>query len=234
MKDTATERYFDEYIPEYHAVRFRRIVDVINSRCQPGASLVDVGCGTGNILHYIKENTSVDKFSGIDVSKNCLTRVNERMICETMLGSVLDGALVESLEGKYDFAIMGALLHHLVGKNRKQSRNYARQSLSNAISLLKRGGCLFISEPVFSPSSAMSTLFYIKKFVTRFTSKRVGLFSKWANLGMPVVSFYTWKELLELSLDIPQTNIIVQELTDLGRRFCILRRGEAVLIIEKT
>ena len=59
MSDWRTVAYFDSYTPEYYEERYNHVVQVINAHPTPGASLIDIGCGNGNILEFIKNRTPV-------------------------------------------------------------------------------------------------------------------------------------------------------------------------------
>jgi len=114
------------------------------------------------------------------------------------LGSILDEKITDIVNEKYDFVIIGAVLHHLVGKNRKISKENVKLAISNALKILKTGGHLIILEPIFEPKISMDTLFYIKKFVISITNKRVPIFNYWFNIKAPLVSYLTEKELLKI------------------------------------
>lgn len=93
--------------------------------------MVDVGCGTGNILELVRRETGIRDLCGIDISPNYVSRTKEKLNCDTFLGSVLDRGFVEAVPRKFDFAILGALLHHLVGRTRGESRGYAFAAVAN-------------------------------------------------------------------------------------------------------
>ncbi|TKJ39701.1 hypothetical protein CEE37_10505 [candidate division LCP-89 bacterium B3_LCP] len=92
--DRASKNYFDVLTPEYSVERLEYACKFINGHCQPDSSLIDIGCGTGNILKYFKDNTPMECFSGIDISENYLEIMQQKLTCHTLRGSILD----------YDFA----------------------------------------------------------------------------------------------------------------------------------
>ncbi|MFQ5796090.1 MAG: class I SAM-dependent methyltransferase [Candidatus Bipolaricaulia bacterium] len=234
MEDKKTTNYFDNFTtPVFPVARYSHTIDTINRYCQPGASLIDIGCGNGNTLQFIRDNTPVEKLVGMDVSKNYLAQVNERLRCDTALGSILDSHCIATMGNKFDFAVMGAVLHHLVGRTRKESRRRAKQAIKNALQLLKNGGHLIIYEPVFYPSWLMSIVFYLKSFMTRLTSGRAQLFAKWANIGMPVVSFYTNEQLIEMIDETAKAELIGKEIKDSRQLAFIICRTKTTLVIRK-
>jgi SAM-dependent methyltransferase len=210
--DPATIAYFDEHLIDYGVGRLDYASEIIARLRSDDSSAVDLGCGTGNTLAYVKEHTGIEDLMGIDVSPRCLERVRERVGCATELGSIVDPELAERLSGRFEFAIVAAVLHHLIGRTRRESRLLATAALDNAMTMLRPGGYVVVLEPIFYPSLAMDALFYVKKGLTRVTSDRVKLFGRWDNnIGPPVVSYYTNEELFEM-IDGAQGEIVERDI----------------------
>jgi SAM-dependent methyltransferase len=197
--DPETTAYFDSSVPEYSIERLRDAAHFIKAHQKDDASLIDIGAGTGNTLAYLSESTRVSSLAALDVSGESLRLLRDRVACEIHQGSILDRDFVDAIGSRFDFAIVAAVLHHLIGRSRSQSRAFARIAVENSKRLIKPGGYLIIHEPVFSPQIAMSGVFYLKKAVTRFTGERVGALGYWNNVGAPVVSYYTTAQLRELA-----------------------------------
>jgi SAM-dependent methyltransferase len=197
--DPETEAYFDACVPEYSVERLGDAAQFISQHGGSTSSLIDVGSGTGNTLLYLSQSSGITDLAAIDVSAECLSVLGKRIESQVHHGSILDREFVESIDAKFDFAVIGAVLHHLIGRSRTQSRQYAEMAVANAKRLLKPGGYLIIHEPVFSPPIAMSGVFYLKKLVTRFTRGRVGIFGYWNNVGAPVVSYYNVEQVRKLA-----------------------------------
>jgi SAM-dependent methyltransferase len=198
MDDRKTQAYFDSHTPEWRSDRYLPMLELIDKHHTPGSSLLDIGCGTGNILQFIRQHTQVADLAGLDITQNYLDQAKANVDCQTILGSVLDDQLVQRVGPRYDFAVMGAVLHHLVGNTRRQSRANAQRAVRNALNLLKPGGILLIYEPAHYPRAFMSGVFWIKKLCSLLTSSRIELFSKWFNLGLPVVSYFTNEQLEQM------------------------------------
>lgn len=198
MEDRQTVDYFDEHTPEYSVERLKLAIDVINEHAREDSSLVDIGCGVGNLLASVKQQTPLRDLCGIDVSQPCLQKTREAVACETFLGSITDSSFVESIPRKFDFALLMAVLHHLIGRTRKESRLRAEQAVANTLSLLKHGGRLMLIEPVYYPMFMMDLVFHVKKLVTKITSKRIEILGSRNNIGAPVVSYYTNEELASM------------------------------------
>lgn len=238
MKDEKTIEYFDKETPEFSLERLDHALSVINKNCHDKSSLIDIGCGTGNLLKYISDNTALNIFYGIDVSKKCLLKTHEKVNCTTICGSILDSQFIKSINQKFDIALMGAVLHHLIGKNRKESKSNAILAIMNAIKLLRNNGLLIIIEPVFYPPAIMDILFLVKKHVSKITSKRIEIFGKWNNIGAPVVSYYTNEELFSMIEQINNCKIVDQDIKEkkvgfIMKLFGISRRVDTTIIVQK-
>ena len=198
-EDADTVAYFDEHVPEYSTGRLGFPAEFIREHRRRDSSIIDIGCGAGNTLAYLREATGIESLCGIDVSEKLLERTRERVPgAETRLGSILDRELVESLGARFDFAVIAAVLHHLIGRSRRDSHRQAAAAIHNALDLLRPGGHLIVVDEAFSPARGADAVFWVKKGVTRVTSRRVGLFGYWNNIGPPVVSYYTRSQLLEM------------------------------------
>lgn len=238
MEEERTIAYFDANMPEYSVGRMDYALKAINHYLQKDGSLVDIGCGTGNILELIRDETGLQDLCGIDVSQNCLLKARERVECDIFLGSILDNSFVERISRKFDFALLGAVLHHLVGRTRRESMNYASLAISNSLRLLKNGGYLIILEPVFYPAFAMEVVFYIKKLTTSVTSGRIQILGTWNNIGAPVVSYYTNEQLVAMIECTGRCQIVEMECKDLRinplwRLALITRRTDTTIVARK-
>ena len=237
-RGAGTEAYFDTWTPEYDAARFAPAAEWIRRLAGEESTLVDVGCGSGNVLAYLREATGLRRLAGIDVSPRYLEQARERVGCETHLGSILDASLVEKLGGCFDFAVLGAVLHHLVGRTRRASRERARLALAHAVSLVRPGGHVIVHEPVFYPPWTMDLVFYAKAIAAKLTSRRLELFDQWNNLGAPVVSYYTNEELRQMVTDDPRADLldlrsVPAYLSSLQRAAFIRRREDTTLVVRR-
>lgn len=223
---------------EYDPARFASAAEWIRGLARDGSTLVDIGCGSGNVLGYLRAETGIDRLAGIDVSRGGLRRARERTGCEVHEGSILDERLVASLAGRFDFAVLGAVLHHVVGRTRRDSRRRARLALAHAVSLVRPGGHVVVHEPVFQPRWAMSLVFHVKRAAATLTSRRLELLDPWNNLGAPVVSYYTLEELRRMIADEGRAELVDERsvpayLPALQRAAFIRRREDASLLVRR-
>jgi len=235
MNDEKTTAYFDKEVPEYDIGRFNYTLGIINKYASEEHTLLEIGCGTGNILGIIQKNTPINKVAGLDSSRECLKKCSQRVNGEVFCGSIIDSDFIGSIKSKYDFVIIGAVLHHICGKTRKESRDYAVIAVNNALKLLNDSGYLIIIEPAFYPSLIMDILFYVKRFFSAISNERLDL-GKWNNIGAPLVSYYTNEQLL--SFAPPYISLIASDIRELGvskvmRMFLIKRRTDTTLVFQK-
>ena len=235
--DAKTVDYFDRLTPEYHHGRMDEVIEVLSHHAKASDTLVDIGCGSGNILERICKETCIGRVSGIDVSVRSLERTRRRLECATYHGSILDGDFVESIRERFDFVLLGAVLHHLIGTSRRGSRRLAETALSRSLALLKPGGLLLIFEPVLSPKLAMDLLFYLKKLVTVVTNDRVPVFGYWNNIGAPVVSYYRTDDLVQMVKRTAEGELVERLVRDSARsrllRLARIVRSDATLVVRK-
>jgi SAM-dependent methyltransferase len=235
-RDLKTERYFDEHVPEYSDDRLefaaRTIAELGGG---PGSSLVDLGCGAGNTLSFVREQTGITDCFAIDVSANLLEKARASTGCESMVGSLLDTDLPAKVGRRFDFAIIAAVLHHLIGPSRNGSRELARRAVGNALDMLEPGGHLVVVEPIFYPRVVMDALFYVKKTFASITTSRVQLGGYWNNIGAPVVSYYTNEELEEMVRGAGRAEVVARDIEPeaLGRLNTVLNKTNTTIVVRK-
>jgi SAM-dependent methyltransferase len=237
--DKRTERYFEKYTPEYSLNRYKEVVEFLRADTHAGSSLLDVGCGSGNVLKLLVENTPVNEVAGIDVSRTYLDKCAALVPgCKTYLASILDKDLQAIVGRQFRYVLVGAVLHHLIGRSRSESLAYAREGLRGAWSLVEPGGALILVEPTFRPRWLMNLLFYVKRLVSKFTSRRVSLLGRLNNLGEPVVSYFSHTELLREAEKLPGADIVIdlkkmKSLPVIWRMAGVTERAISVLIVRK-
>ena len=207
--DRATVEYFEHHTHDYSAGRVRPAVAFIKEHMPPNASLIDIGCGTGNVLAHIAKATGVSNLAGLDVSQRCVKLTRQKVRAEVYQASVLDQATVDRFRGRFDFAVMAAVLHHLVGSTRRQSRQLTDRAVSNALQLVKPGGYLIVMEPTFTPAAPVFVLFWVKTVLSKAFHRRLPVGDYWNNIGAPVVSYYSGEQVQSMLRDTPLGTQIV-------------------------
>jgi SAM-dependent methyltransferase len=216
----------------------RPVIEAIKRYGPESASLIDIGCGTGAALEHICSNTGLRDVWAMDVSEEALALATERMQCQTLVGSVLDGQLSERMPRQFDFVLVAAVLHHLIAPTRRASEGLAMGALRNAFHLVRPGGYMIIMEPVFAPVWAMDAVFYVKRAVTAITSHRLGIFGYWNNIGAPVVSYYNVDQLRAMLNRVPCAEILEMDLqhasvAPLMRMVGIRQRADVTFVVKK-
>ena len=233
MYDAQTHDYFENFTPHYIPERFDFACDYLNEFATKEQTVLDIGCGDGATLSLLKNKTPLEKIVGLDISKNYLKKAKKLTQCDILQGSILNPKNLEKHWGTFDYCVLGAVLHHLIGNNRKESFQYAQLAVENAIKLLKPGGSLIIFEPTHAPSLIMTMIFWIKKTISIFSSERIELSTRWANIGQPIVSYYTPKQLDSFIENLPSVQVIKRTVVDEKRLGLIIKREGIGFIITK-
>jgi len=234
MEDQKTRDYFDQFTPQYKPERFDFAIEYLAEHAGPSQNLIDIGCGDGTTLYLIKKNTKLTQLSGLDISINYLNKARSLVGCDIIQGSILDDDIVERYSGQFDFCTLGAVLHHLIGSTRAVSFNHAMKCVENALQLLKPNGRMIIFEPCYGPSFLMDIVFWIKKTFGSLTSGRFMLFKRWMNIGQPVVSYYTPKQLRSFIDRLPNARVVKDLVIDNKRLGLLIARTGLGLIIQRT
>jgi hypothetical protein len=103
---------------------------------------------------------------------------------------------------------------------------------------LRKDGLLIILEPVFSPSVIMAVLFYVKRFFSKIINKRIQILGAWNNIGAPVVSYFTDKQMIQMLRTIEYAEIVdfdqkILNLNLLWKLSGITNRADMTIIVKK-
>ena len=103
---------------------------------KPGAAILDIACGPGNITKYLLSKRPDFKILGIDLSANmvALAQANN----PTAEFQVMDGRAIGTLDKKYEGIMCGFCLPYL-------SKEEAVQLIADAAKILSEDGVLYLS-----------------------------------------------------------------------------------------
>lgn len=213
MLDSKTAEYFNRHTPVYSKGKYKQVIDFIAS-CDglESRTLLDIGCAQGQFLSMVSEYISPDRLFGVDIAENYLDQCSENIPgVRTFLGSVADDGFMGEIRLSFDFVTIGAVLHHVVAKNRRDSMRGAEKAIINAWKLVKSDGFLIIEEPTYSPEYLMSMLFYVKKIVTGVTLNRIEIGRGDNNIGPPIVSYLSHDHLRGLATQLDNSSVIIEK-----------------------
>lgn len=138
-----------------YAWRKRTIENLVHPLLNPTARLIDIGCGTAEILNYLPEEIS---YFGFDRNPAYIKSARQRFSSRKAIfecESVGQGTGNE--HEKFDVAIAAGLIHHLDDGD-------AVAFLQDAKSVLKDGGTLvLIADPLFTPEQSALARYIVSK-----------------------------------------------------------------------
>lgn len=167
--------------------------------------ICEFGGGSGQLLNEIRKsypNTNLTNVEIISDYKNFLVSNKIKFV----LGSVLEPDLASE---SFDVIITRDILHHLIGKNYKETMRNQKHALLELKRLVKPGGVIFLEEFTNESEIATRIIYYLCRLNTKigvhiprlFVSKNV------------IVAFLTSSKLLAMCNEIfGEKNIEKQEL----------------------
>lgn len=122
-------------------IRSKRRCDMLVSEMEikPDTAILEIGCGTGEIAHFVAQKTKAQVI-GTDICVPFIEEAKQKHILPNLSFDVLNFNEPESLKGKkFDYIIGNGILHHLY--------YHLDEALKNILFLLKDGGKLIFLEP---------------------------------------------------------------------------------------
>jgi len=92
------------------SVKYRR-ARILSSIIGAGSTVLDIGCGRGEVLKYLKKHNGI-KGSGIDVSSH-VVEILRRGGVEAVCCDMNNDCAVRSIRGKYDYILLISVIEHL-------------------------------------------------------------------------------------------------------------------------
>jgi SAM-dependent methyltransferase len=145
-------RIYDAFQNLMGAHRGRRYIVEHFVRAQPGARVLDIGCGTAEILDFLP----AVEYVGFDISAQYIESARSRygqsgqFFCQELTPDVLKSF------PRFDIILAIGLLHHL-------DDFYAEALLRIAKSALKPAGRLISIDPVLEPGQNLLAYFIVKR-----------------------------------------------------------------------
>lgn len=110
-------------------------LDHMISRVQPGAKVLDVGCGTGRLCTQLAGKNV--NYTGVDISQEQITIAQQTCPTGAFWQATMTKLPFE--DGSFDYVFMVASLHHLAGRTARE------QAAAEALRVLKPQGTLFVT-----------------------------------------------------------------------------------------
>jgi 2-polyprenyl-3-methyl-5-hydroxy-6-metoxy-1,4-benzoquinol methylase len=109
-----------------------------------GKKILEIGCGTGYLSHYIARKTLMQVI-GSDLCKPFIETAKETYILPNLSYQVLDfNEAADSIHSKFDYIIGNGILHHLY-----YTLDKVFQTLKNLLS--PRGKIIFMEPNIYNP-----------------------------------------------------------------------------------
>lgn len=152
----ARPRVYDLFQHAVGAYAWRRnfIRDFVRPVLRPGSSVIDIGCGTGDILRFLPDDVA---YTGFDRNEAYIAAARERFANRAATfecKAVAPGQTAAG--GDYDVALAVGLMHHLEDAE-------ALELLRAARGALKPGGFLFLLDPVLVPEQSPLARYVVSK-----------------------------------------------------------------------
>lgn len=151
MKDVAWADYLRQYDtmisinPSYEAVRTSVLSHVERAQLRDGAWVVDVGCGTGQVLLPLARRYPRARFLGVDADEGCLALVREKAEAEGLRNVELQNADARRWQAPGPVAVC-VFTHSLYTLGALHDPQGPRKALEHARSCLEPGGRLVLTD----------------------------------------------------------------------------------------
>lgn len=136
-RDFKFDKKAEKYDESYERKLSEKFYDLVTENVPlfDGINILDMGCGTGTILHRLSQKCDLNGF-GIDVEEKMLEQARKKCRDMQILNCPCDTTPFE--DRKFDVIVACMAYHHFPDKN-SFSKECAR--------LLKKGGRLYIADP---------------------------------------------------------------------------------------
>lgn len=136
--DSIAENYREEIPAHIRDHLNAKWWSMVASYLAPGSRVIDMGCGDGtNAAFLAAKGVSV---VGVDFSRRLVQRGQERY--PELKGALFEGNALnlQFPDAQFDAAVMTGVLHHIY------SRKDQETAMSEALRVVRKGGCLIIRE----------------------------------------------------------------------------------------
>lgn len=157
---------------------------------------LDIGCGSGSLSSIILTKTEIDEYIGFDMSHQTLKSSIFRL---TKIQG--DAEFLPFKSNSFEIVHAYNLLHHLIGKSRRESKIIVLNVFNEMCRVVKKDGYIFISDIFYDgriiPEYIPVLLFYLLKFLPGSILKILDKDYE-QNLRTCFFSSREWKNLVEI------------------------------------
>jgi ubiquinone/menaquinone biosynthesis C-methylase UbiE len=126
--------FYHGFMKVFFTKRYQKIVDMI--QLQPGETLIDIGCGPGQILKLIHQKYPDNELIGLDVDPEILKIARKNLPSDVKL--IESSAMsIPIKDASVDVAISTVMIHHLSTKGKIKM-------IQEAYRILKPGGRFYL------------------------------------------------------------------------------------------
>lgn len=165
----------------------------------------EFGGGSGQLLNEIRRSYPNTKFTSVEIIDDYKPFLVSKKI-KYVLGSILDSNFQDD---SFDVIIMRDVLHHLIGKNYKETLNNQKLALEELKRLVRPGGVIFVEELTNESEIGTRIIYYLSWLNSKIGVHLSALFIS-PNV---IVAFLTSSKLLNLFYRIFGKNNIKKEIT---------------------
>lgn len=210
MKDTPYQKVIEHFKESEDYKRHKGLVhpehdpiilDFFKKHASNDDKILEVGGGSGYMLDLITTITGSKFIYNCEIVPGAYKmQANENI---NLLGG--DALNLPFKSNSFDFVLIKNLLHHLVGRTRKESKNNAKKAISEIKRVLHKDGYIILLEQYNNYKLFSSIIFYITTIGAMFKF-RLKLLGWGKNV---IVSFLTPEEIINLLIDSTNLDIVL-------------------------
>ncbi|OGH18887.1 MAG: hypothetical protein A3F31_04910 [Candidatus Levybacteria bacterium RIFCSPHIGHO2_12_FULL_38_12] len=202
MQHESVKKLFKEQVRHYshkdqykHSPLTQLILECLkNKKTNKKIEICEFGGGAGQLLNEIGKvypKANLTNVEIIDDYKSFLTSKKVRFVNSSVLNSNFS-------DGSFDVIIMRDVLHHLVGRNYKETLYNQTLALRELKRLVRPGGVIFIEELTNESEVATRIIYYLSRLNFKIGLSIPSLFV----ISYVIVAFLTSTKLLNLSSSV--------------------------------